>query len=84
MPVTPRCPETIRAGKTFARCHRPPGHKPPCHAAGCTWHSYGDAGQRLTTGTGCFPDCIPLPIPQTRKPRKKRTRNSRTAARRNQ
>ena len=61
--MTPRCPEHIAAGLGFARCHRPPGHPPPCHAAGRTWWPYGDAGQRLRLGVGCFADCAPVPAP---------------------
>jgi hypothetical protein len=66
--MTARCPEHIAAGNGFARCHRPPGHRPPCHAAGRTWWPYGDAGQRLRRGVGCFPDCAPIPAPPRTRP----------------
>jgi hypothetical protein len=59
-----RCPELIATGyRAYIRCHRPPGHAGPCHAAGRSWHSYGEAGQRLRIGTRCLPDCVPAPGP---------------------
>ena len=62
----PRCIEVISAGHGYARCHRPPGHPPPCHAAGRSWWPYGDRGQRLRLGVGCYPDCLPMPGPPPR------------------
>jgi hypothetical protein len=78
--MTARCPERIAAGLGYARCHRPPGHRGRCHAAGRSWFPAGDEGQRLRLGVGCFHDCIPLPGPYRATTTTARTR--RTATRR--
>jgi hypothetical protein len=72
--MSPRCPERIAAGRGYARCHRPPGHPPPCHAAARSWYSSGDLGQRVRLAVLCFSDCLPLPSPP---PARRRTWKSR-------
>jgi hypothetical protein len=79
--MIPRCPEHVAAGLGYARCHRPPGHPPPCHAAGRTWYPAGDAGQRVRIAVPCFPDCLPIPGPPPRRPAKTTARTRRTANR---
>jgi len=78
-----RCPERIATsyGK-YARCHRPPGHPGPCHAAGRSWHPTGEAGQRLRIGAAHFPDCLPVPEPPIRPGRGQRPANRGRATRR--
>jgi hypothetical protein len=61
----PRFPERIAAGHGYARCHRPPGHPGPCHAASRSWWPTGDLGQRLRLAVPCFTDCLAHARPAT-------------------
>lgn len=65
--MTPRCPERLAVGSRYGRCHRRPGHKPPCHTTGFTWLTTGEQGQQIRERAECFPDCLPVPsAPQGR------------------
>jgi hypothetical protein len=50
-----RCPEHIAVGRSYARCHKHPGHRSPHHAAGRTWHdstkASGCESESLATAT---------------------------------